>query len=123
MFKSENMDSIAFVVTSAPYGKEDAFRGIYLPFATVRHRVVTFLLLFGDGVYSALENQKAKLIEYPDVSQLIRNIITLGGKVCASKSSCEARGIEKDELIKGVQLATDFDMAMVLVQVEGNIVF
>jgi sulfur relay (sulfurtransferase) DsrF/TusC family protein len=117
------MDSIAFIITSLPYGKEDAFRGIYLPFATVSKSVKTFVLLVGDGVCSALKNQQAKAIEYPDVSQLIRNILALGGQVYASKSSCDARGIKEDELIDGVVSASDTHITWMLVGAEGTIVF
>jgi len=117
------MDSIAFVITSAPYCREDAFRGIYLPFATVTKHVKTFLLLIGDGVYSALKNQTAKIIEYPDVSQLVQNILAMEGRVYANRSSCEVRGIKKDELIEGVELTSDIHMAWILVRAEGSIVF
>jgi len=117
------MDSIAFVITSAPYGREEAFRGIYLSFATVSKHVITFLLLLGDGVYSALKDQRGKIIEYPDVSQLVQNILAMEGRAYASRSSCEVRGIKKDELIEGVELASDIRLAWILVRTEGSIVF
>ncbi|HEY4675344.1 MAG TPA: DsrE family protein [Candidatus Bathyarchaeia archaeon] len=117
------MDSIAFLITSLPYGKEDAFRGVYLPFATVSKGVKTFVLLVGDGVCSALKNQQAKTIEYPDVSQLIQNILALGGQVFASRHSCEEMGIKEDDLINGVISASDEHITQTLIQADGSIVF
>jgi len=117
------MNSVSIVITSAPYGREDTFIGLYIPFTTISQRIRTYVLLIEDGVYSALRNQNSEVLDYPDVLELVKNIIVLGGQVYADAKSCSARGIRKEELVEGVELAREHELASIVTETEGSVFF
>lgn len=116
------MDSFVVAITRAPYGREDAFNGLYLPITTIADQIRTEVLLIEDGVFCTLKEERAKDIDYPSVSELVSSTLILDGKVYADARSCEARGVKSEELIEGVELVSHEKVAQILVEAEGTIV-
>ena len=117
------MDSIAISITSAPYGLEDTVGGLYLSFPILAKKIQLTILLSGDGVFCAMKEQMSEVIEHPAISELLHNVMLLGGKVYVEKESCRKRGVEETELLQGVELVERRKISQVQVGADGNIVF
>jgi sulfur relay protein TusB/DsrH len=62
------------------------------------------MLLREDGVYMALKGQDPNDIGLDNNLKHISDLVELGGRIVALRSSLEARGIEEDELVDAVEI-------------------
>ena len=117
------MDHIVLVITSAPYGLEGSFGCLYLSFPILAKKMCVDVLLVGDGVYCGLKGQKAAIIDYPNVSELLENISLLDGNVYVEKESCKERGVREAELLPNVEVVGRDKVVQILIASDGNIIF
>jgi len=108
--------SVVILVTSAPYGHENTYGGLYTAIASLDLGLRTVVVLTGDGVYSALKGQSAeKSIGYPTIGDLFHRIHP-GAKIYAESSSLKERGLGKTDLIEIVEPVEDTQLLEVFVK-------
>lgn len=104
------MDSVLVIIDKASYGFEDAFSGFYVAIACLNRNMNTDILLTGDGVYAALENQEPiGSVNYPNVGELTY-LIFPEGNIFVQQDSMVDRGIQKDDLVESAQVIDDEEL-------------
>lgn len=108
--------SAVMLVTSAPYGRENTYGGLYTAIASLDSELRTVVVLTGDGVYSALKDQSAeKSLGYPTIGNLFQQIHPRA-KIYAESSSLKERGLGKTDLIEIVEPIEDAGLLEVFVK-------
>ena len=108
--------SVVILVTSAPYGRENAYGGFYTAIASLDSDLRTVVVLTGDGVYSALRGQSGeKSLGYPTIGDLFHRIHPRA-KIYAESSSLNERGLGKADLIEIVEPIEDRGLLEVFVK-------
>ena len=110
------VESVVILVTSAPYGRENTYGGLYTAIASLDSELRTVVVLTGDGVYSALKGQSAeKSLGYPTIGDLFYQIHPRA-KIYAESSSLKERGLGKTDLMEIVEPIEDTEVLEVFVK-------
>jgi predicted peroxiredoxin len=115
------MPKLVIEITHAPYGRENAYAGMFIAMGWVAVGNDVIVALHGDGVYAARKGQKdpMKEISLPSIEKQVMDIIGEGGRVIADRTCVEVRGLDKEMLIDGVEVMDSEDMVG-LVYKEGE---
>lgn len=103
------MDAITIIVNDPPYGTERAWNALRYALALITQARVNLFLL-GDGVAIAKKAQKTPQ-GYYNLGQMLERLISKGANVKACVTCIDARGMEANELIDGVEVAGIMDLA------------
>jgi tRNA 2-thiouridine synthesizing protein D len=86
-------DSIAFLITRAPYGAEEAFAGMRAALAMLAsgHIGRITCVLVGDGTLNAVKTQNPDAIEMPSNVEAVNDLIDFEGEVYAVAEDLKER--------------------------------
>jgi predicted peroxiredoxin len=115
------MPKLVIEIVHGPYGKENAYAGMFIAMGWVAVGNEVIVVLHSDGVYSARKGQRdpMKEISLPSVEKQVMDILGEGGRVIADRTCIEVRGIDRDMLIEGVEVL-DSEELVELVYKEGE---
>ena len=115
------MPKLVIEIVHGPYGKENAYAGMFIAMGWVAVGNDVIVVLHSDGVYAARKGQKdpMKEISLPSVEKQVMDILGEGGRVIADRTCIEVRGIDRDMLIEGVEVL-DSEALVELVYKEGE---
>ncbi len=117
------MESALIIIDKPPYGWEDSFSGYYVAIACLNRDFDADIFLVGDGVYSALENQKSQeTLKFPNVGELAY-LVFPEGSIFVHKNSIDERGILEDELVESAQVIDDEELFEILESKMGAVAF
>jgi len=106
------METLTIILNSPPYGDEKAWNALRLAktliSAAVKMKVNIFLL--GDAVSSAKKEQRTPE-GYYNLKKMLEELIEQDVEVIACGTCLNARGLAKEDLIKGVQVGTMMHLA------------
>ena len=113
------MPKLVIEIIHGPYGRENAYAGLFIAMGWVAVGNEVIVALHSDGVYAARRGQKdpMKEISLPSVEKQVMDIIEEGGRVIVDRTCIEVRGLDKE--IKGVEVL-DGDDLVELVYQEGE---
>ena len=101
------MQKILIIINDAPYGTEKAFNALRMAMTLQKEhsdKVEIRIFLLADAVTCGLPNQKTPN-GYYNIERMLKIIIKNGAKIKSCGGCSEARGIDKIEFIKGVELS------------------
>lgn len=111
-------ESLCILIRHAPYGTihaAEAFRHIA---GALSSGLKVNAILVDDGIYMAKDNQETDVFGWASLSKSLSSFLNTekgqNVKVYMHDSSLQARGIEKEKLIKGVELIDDKTLAELL---------
>lgn len=107
------MAELVIIIRKPPYGSEDAFALLNIALAAVSRNLSVAVILTGDGVYCGLRNQRSRAIGYPSVENLIYSFIAEVAFL-ACEESLKSRGINEEDLIEGMEVASYEKIAEVI---------
>ena len=115
------MPKLVIEITHAPYGRENAYAGLFIAMGWVAVGNDVIVALHSDGVYAARKGQldPMKEISLPSVEKQIMDVIGEGGRVIVDRTCIEVRGIDREMLVKGVEVLSSDDLVE-LVYREGE---
>src|SRR5271157_685625 len=98
-----------FILNDSPYGTQRTYNALRLvrALATGNREVAIFLL--GDGVVSGLRRQSPADASY-NVQEMLRTLVGQRVPIAACRTCLEARGIDDQSLVEGVQRRTLDDL-------------
>ncbi|MBC7121352.1 MAG: DsrE family protein [Candidatus Methanosuratus sp.] len=111
------MQSVFYLLDSAPYGSEKAY-GI-LNAAAVSIRMDATVGLYADGVYLALAGQDTGLLGVPNLSDILYAYPEL--RVLAHEPSLVERGLMNRGLVERVELVDEEDFVKRALAADGLI--
>lgn len=125
--------SMAVVVRRAPYGTIDAAEAIRHAAGGLGFGVPTALLLAEDGVFVARCNQRGEGIGYLSLSEALEDYLMrrgrgregreIHGRVVVHGPSMWERGLSPSELVPGVQVAEEGEVARLLAESAWTLVY
>jgi len=106
------MPKLVIEIIHGPYGRENAYAGLFIAMGWVAVGNDVIVALHSDGVYAARKRQKdpTKEISLPSVEKQVMDIIEAGGRVIVDRTCIEVRGLDKEMLIKGVEVLEGDDL-------------
>lgn len=117
------MKSVFIIVDKAPYGYEDTFSAFYVAIACLNKGMHADVLLLGDGIYSAIKEQKpGGSVNYPNVGEL-SYLIFPEGSVYIHKGSMDDRGVTENDLVEAVDVVNDSRLREIIKSRTNNAVF
>lgn len=101
------METITFILQSAPYGDEKIWNSFRLARALITAAIGMKVNIFltGDAVTTAKQGQKPPE-SYYNLEKMLTELIAQGVEVKACRTCISARGLAQDELIAGVEIGT-----------------
>lgn len=100
------MAKLVVEISHAPFGHENAYAGLFAAMGWVSAGNDVVVLLRGAGAHVARKGQTDPLkeISLPPTERQVTDVIGEGGRIVADRSSLEARGIERDMMIDGIEV-------------------
>ncbi len=108
------MEKILIIINDAPYGTEKAYNALRMAITLQKEhgdRVGVKIFLLADAVTCGLPNQKTPN-GYYNIEKMLKLVIRHGGEVKSCGGCSEARGIDKLELIPGVEVSNMKEFAL-----------
>ncbi|MBW1708620.1 MAG: DsrE family protein [Deltaproteobacteria bacterium] len=109
------IDSICVIVTR-PQGEERSALGIRTSWATLQSAIVTKILFVENGVYSLLKNPGYN-------AAMLRDFIDEDGEVYCTKGSLDSRGLSEENLVDGIKVIPEEQVAALIEDCESVAVF
>lgn len=113
------MDSIFFLLETAPYGRENAYALLNAAVVCLKVARVTVGLYY-DGVYLALSGQNGKALGVPDLSSILYAYPDM--RVIAHEPSILNRGLMSEGLIETIELMDEEEFLKEMDGSEGLII-
>lgn len=108
------MKKILIIINDAPYGTEKAYNALRMAITLQKEhgdRVRVKIFLLADAVTCALPNQKTPN-GYYNIEKMLKIVIRHGAEVKSCGGCSEARGIDKLELISGIEISNMKEFAL-----------
>ena len=109
------IDSICIIV-KGPMGEEATTLGIRTSYATLMSALETKLFFVGDGIHNLRETSGYN-------STMLKEVLKEEGEVYCSRESLENRGLLEGDLLKGVKIIPDEEVAAIIEECESVAVF
>jgi uncharacterized protein involved in oxidation of intracellular sulfur len=119
------MQKILIIINDAPYGTEKAYNALRMAMTLQKDhadKVEMRIFLLADAVFCGLPNQNTPN-GYYNIERMLKSVIQRGGDVKSCGGCSEARGIDKLQLIEGVQLSNMKEFAQWTVECDKVITF
>jgi uncharacterized protein involved in oxidation of intracellular sulfur len=104
------METFTIIVNDPPYGTERTWNALRLAEALLVGEAQVRIFLLGDAVSAAKQGQ-ATPKGYYNLEQMLQKIIERGATVKACGSCLQARGLNPEELVSGVEPGRMLELA------------
>jgi predicted peroxiredoxin len=109
--KEEAMQPVSIILRKPPYGTIDAPEAIRHALGAVTEEIPVNLILTDGGVHAARKGQDIGTTGYLSAEEGIRDCLDMGAAVYVDRQSMEAAGIAASDLVDGVTIATQSEIA------------
>jgi sulfur relay (sulfurtransferase) DsrF/TusC family protein len=117
------MQRISIILRKPPYGAVDASEAIRHTLGAITEELPVQLILVDGGIYSARKNQDTRSTGYLSVEEGIRDCLNMGAAVYVDSKSMETAGIEVSDLIDGVTISSQTEIAALIKGSRTAIIF
>jgi sulfur relay (sulfurtransferase) DsrF/TusC family protein len=108
------MQSISIILRKLPYGTVDASEAIRHCLGAITEELPVQLILMDGGIYAARKSQDTGTTGYLSIEEGIRDCLDMGAAVYVDRKSIDTAGIEASDLIDGVTIAGQTEIATVI---------
>jgi len=118
------MSKTVLILVNAPaYGSERALSALRIATTLVQHddKPKVRLFLMSDSVVMALSGQQTG--EKQTLELMLNDVVSFGGEVLLCKTCVNARGLDKANWIKGVNIGTIHDLAQWTLEADSTLCF
>lgn len=119
------MQKILIIINDAPYGSEKAYNALRMAMTLQKEHadsVKIKIFLLADAVFCGLPNQTTPN-GYYNIERMLKSVLKKGGEVKCCGGCSESRGIDKLQLIEGIQLSNMKEFAQWTVECDKVITF
>ena len=108
------MQSISIILRKPPYGTVDASEAIRHTLGAMTEELSVQLILVDGGIYAARKSQDTGTTGYLSAEEGVRDCLDMGAAVYVDRKSMETAGIEVSDLIDGVTVCGQTEIAAVM---------
>jgi len=94
-----------FILNDSPYGSQRTYNALRLVRALATDHTKVAIFLLGDGVVGGLRRQSPADASY-NVQEMLRMLVGQSVSIAACRTCLEARGIDDQSLVEGIQRRT-----------------
>lgn len=105
------MRSISIILRKPPYGSVDAAEAIRHTLGVLAEELAVQLILVDGGVLAARKGQDTGVTGYLSAEEGMRDSLDMGATVYVDRQSMEAAGIAATDLVDGVTIASQSEIA------------
>jgi len=119
------MQKILIIINDAPYGTEKAYNALRMAMTLQKEHadsVEIKIFLLADAVFCGLPDQTTPN-GYFNIERMLKSVIQKGGEVKSCGGCSESRGINKLQLIEGVQISNMKEFSKWVVECDKVITF
>jgi uncharacterized protein involved in oxidation of intracellular sulfur len=116
------METVTLIIQDPPYGTEKAWNALRLAQALMSQEGRVNIFLLGDVVGMAKMGQEVPA-GYYNLGKMLSQLIERGAEVKACTTCCKARGLEAEDLMKGVEIGGMSDLARWVMESRQAITF
>jgi len=102
-------ETVTMIINEAAYGKETAWNALRLAMAMMTRDMKVNIFLLEDGVTVAKKGQRPPE-GYYNLEKMLAQLIQNGAQVRACTTCLQARGINQDDLVSGVEIGKILDL-------------
>ena len=117
------MRTISIILRKPPYGTVDAPEAIRHALGAVTEELPVQLILVDGGVHAARKGQDTGATGYLSAEDGIRDCLDMGARVYVDGRSLEAEGIAASDLVDGVTIANQAEIAAVMKDAGTTMIF
>ena len=104
------------VIVRRPPGEEASSLGIRTAYATLMSAIDTKTLFIDDGIYNLLSDKGYN-------ADMLREIIGAEGDVYCTRESMKVRGFSEEDLVEGVNMISEEEVARIIEECESVAMF
>jgi tRNA 2-thiouridine synthesizing protein D len=108
------MDNISIILRRPPYGTVDASEAVRHLLGALTEGFSAKLILVDGGVTVARKGQNTAQTEYISMESGISDCIDMGAEVYADAGSMEEAGLDAADLVEGVRISGNAEIADIL---------
>lgn len=105
------MRSLSIILRKSPYGTVDASEAIRHALGALTEELSVRLILMDGGVQAARKGQDTGTTGYLSAEEGIRDCLDMGATVYADRRSMDAAGIADSDIVDGVTIASQVEIA------------
>lgn len=104
------MEILTIVINDPPYGSGKPYNALRLASAAMSVKFSVNVFLLDDGVFVAKKGQTTPE-GYPNLGNMLLDLIKKGTKVKVCGSCAKVRGLSKEDLIEGAEIGSMLELA------------
>ena len=116
------MSKYLFILNDSPYSSQRSYNALRLVGAMANSETETTIFLLGDGVVNGVRRQSPADASY-NVQEMLRALRRQNVSVGACRTCLEARGIDDQSLVEGVERRTLADLQQLTEDADKVLVF
>lgn len=116
------MSKYVFILNDSPYSSQRSYNALRLAGTLANSETQTTIFLLGDGVVNGLRRQAPADASY-NVQEMLRALKRQKVSVGACRTCLEARGIDDESLVEGVERRTLADLQQLTEEADKVLVF
>jgi sulfur relay (sulfurtransferase) DsrF/TusC family protein len=117
------METIAILLTKAPYGEINAAEAVRHALGAVADDLEVSFLLTDDGVFLALKGQETGQTGFMNLGGSLTDCIDMGVRVYADRTSLERTNLDLNDLEEGVQTIEGKDVSSLIGAADQVIIY
>jgi uncharacterized protein involved in oxidation of intracellular sulfur len=111
-----------FILNDSPYSSQRSYNALRLVRALAKGQTEIAIFLLGDGVVNGLRRQSPADTSY-NVQEMLRMLIRQQVTIGACRTCLEARGIDDQSLVEGIERRTLDELQQLTDEAEKVLVF
>ncbi|MEJ2695769.1 MAG: DsrE family protein [Candidatus Sulfobium sp.] len=117
------MEKIAMILRKPPYGDTNAAEAVRHAVGAVSGNISPTLILVDGGVELARQGQDASDTGFTDLADTLRDCVEMGIEVLADNVSVMEQGLKEEDILEGVKVVDESQIAAVLKQADASMIF
>lgn len=120
--KDRTMNKYLFILNDSPYSSQRSYNALRLVGAMANNDTHITVFLLGDGVVNGVRRQSPADASY-NIQEMLRALKRQNVRMGACRTCLEARGIDDQSLVEGVERSTLADLKRLTEEADQVLVF
>jgi tRNA 2-thiouridine synthesizing protein D len=117
------MKTLAMILGKPPYGDVNAAEAVRHVLGAVSGNIAVSLILVDGGVELARKGQEETDTGFTNLQVALEDCIEMGARVFVDDLSLVKQGLNKEDIVVGVEVAAESDIAALLKQADNTMIF
>jgi len=117
------MGKVAMILRKPPYGDINAAEAVRHALGAVSGDIAVSLILVDGGVQLARKGQDDTNTGFTNLEATLKDCVEMGAEVFADHLSIIEQGIKTEDIVEGVKVANESDIAALIKQADSTMIY